>query len=109
MPGFVAVYRMDYDKVVKIDKKGDKWYVYRLRQVTVWDYDYVSKEYKQHEFVFEPRYLTKHADKPYKDDEVSQTPDPFYPHVKEKLPQFIKEDLTRSFETGRRRKLHLDY
>jgi len=78
------------DGLVKIVRRGNFYYVYRLDKIY---YDYRTKKKK---FVFERHYCDKIPYKPYKDDEVSYTPDVFFEDVKRMefykiIPMLMKE------------------
>ena len=71
------------DGLVKIIKRGNKYCIYRLKEIQVKLLHWVPHQEK-HKYVFEKQKVSCYGYKPYDDKDVSNDPDVFYDDVKRK-------------------------
>jgi len=83
----ITVYAFDANlhTVVKIQKRGATWCVYRLKEVQVRR----NRPFGQLAFIFEEHPLESWHYKPFEDKDVSDRPDIYYEDVKRWQPHLI--------------------
>lgn len=79
--------------LIKITKRGKKYYVYRLKDVLEFPAkgrSYYSGHYT-YKFTWEPTAIAVHNYKPYEDSDVSSSPDVYIEQIKRWTPFKIRK------------------